>query len=88
MRKRNPNAGLVVFWIKLRKRGYTRSITGLYRILRKQATGMTMLFRHLLEAIDNISITNYQYNYIYFKKVYIAMLLPLLHHSLLTIHIS
>ena len=35
MRKRNPNAGLVVFWIKLRKRGYTRSITGLYRILRK-----------------------------------------------------
>ena len=36
MRKRNPNAGLVVFWVKLRQRGYTRSITGLYRILRKQ----------------------------------------------------
>lgn len=35
MRKRNPNAGLVVFWVKLRQRGYTRSITGLYRILRK-----------------------------------------------------
>ncbi|MBR4452169.1 MAG: transposase [Clostridia bacterium] len=35
MRRRNPNAGLVVFWIKLRQRGYTRSITGLYRILIK-----------------------------------------------------
>ena len=36
MRRRNPEAGLVVFWVKLRQRGYTRSITGLYRVLRKQ----------------------------------------------------
>ena len=36
MRKRNTNAGLVVFWVKLRQRGYLRSITGLYRVLRKQ----------------------------------------------------
>ena len=36
MRKRNPNAGLVVFWVKLTQRGYKRSITGLYRFLRKQ----------------------------------------------------
>ena len=36
MRKRNANAGLVVFWVKLRKRGYSRSITGLYRVLRTQ----------------------------------------------------
>ena len=35
MRRRNPNAGLVVFWVKLRQKGYTRSITGLYRMLRK-----------------------------------------------------
>ena len=35
MRKRNKNAGLVVFWVKLRQRGYTRSVTGLYRMLRK-----------------------------------------------------
>lgn len=35
MRRRNPNAGLVVFWVKLRQRGYTRSISGLYRFLRK-----------------------------------------------------
>ena len=35
MRKRNPNAGLVVFWVKLRQRGYTRSITGLYRVLKR-----------------------------------------------------
>ena len=36
MRKRNMNAGLVVFGVKLRQRGYTRSVTGLYRILRRQ----------------------------------------------------
>ena len=36
MRKRNPNAGLVVFWVKLRQRGYSRSVTGLYRFLCKQ----------------------------------------------------
>ncbi|MBQ9428033.1 MAG: transposase [Clostridia bacterium] len=36
MRRRNPNAGLVVFWVKLRQRGYTRTITGLYRVLRRQ----------------------------------------------------
>ncbi|MBR5021791.1 MAG: transposase, partial [Oscillospiraceae bacterium] len=35
MRRRNPNAGLVVFWVKLCQRGYTRSISGLYRVLRR-----------------------------------------------------
>ena len=35
MRRRNPNAGLVVFWVKLRQREYKRSVTGLYRVLRK-----------------------------------------------------
>ena len=35
MRRRNPNAGLVVFWVKLRQRGYTRTVTGLYRVLRR-----------------------------------------------------
>lgn len=35
MRKRNKHTGLVVFWIKLRQRGYTRSITGLWRMLNK-----------------------------------------------------
>ena len=35
MRRRNPYAGLVVFWVKLRQRGYTRSISGLYRVLRR-----------------------------------------------------
>ena len=35
MRKRNANTGLVVFWVKLRQRGYKRSITGLYRVLRR-----------------------------------------------------
>jgi len=33
MRRKNPNTGLVVLWVKLRQRGYTRSISGLYRIL-------------------------------------------------------
>ena len=36
MRRRNPNAGLVVFWIKLKQRGYSRSISGLYRFLKKR----------------------------------------------------
>ena len=36
MRRRNPHAGLVVFWVKLRQRGYSRSISGLYRFLRKR----------------------------------------------------
>lgn len=36
MRRRNPEAGLVVFWVKLTLRGYSRSVTGLYRVLRKQ----------------------------------------------------
>ena len=39
MRRRNPEAGLVVFWVKLRQRGYSRSITGLYRTLKR--IGMT-----------------------------------------------
>ena len=29
MRRRNPNLGLVVFWVKLRMRGYSRSIPSL-----------------------------------------------------------
>lgn len=36
MRRRNPHAGLVVFWVKLVQRGYKRSIPGLYRFLKKQ----------------------------------------------------
>lgn len=35
MRHTNPNANLVVFWVKLRQRGYTQSISGLYRVLRR-----------------------------------------------------
>ena len=35
MRRRNPHSGLVVFWVKLRQRGYSRSISGLYRVLRR-----------------------------------------------------
>lgn len=36
MRRRNPHAGLVVFWVKLMQRGYKRSIPGLYRFLKRQ----------------------------------------------------
>lgn len=35
MRRRNPNDGLVVFWVKLMQRDYKRSITGLYRVLKR-----------------------------------------------------
>ena len=34
MRRRNPHTGLVVFWVKLRQRGYTRSISGLHKLSR------------------------------------------------------
>lgn len=33
MHRRNPHYGLTKMWIKLRRRGYERSITGLYRCL-------------------------------------------------------
>ena len=36
MRRRNPDADLVMFWVKLCQRGYTRSIPELYRFLIKQ----------------------------------------------------
>ncbi len=36
MIKRNMNAGLVAFGVKFCPRGYTRSIAGLYRFLKKQ----------------------------------------------------
>lgn len=35
MHRRNPHAGLVVFWVKLLQRGYTRTISGLYKLLRR-----------------------------------------------------
>ena len=35
MRKKNKHTGLVVFWVKLRQKGYTRSITSLWRMLNK-----------------------------------------------------
>lgn len=36
MRRRNPDAGLVVFWVKLKLRGYSRSIPALWRVLKNQ----------------------------------------------------
>ena len=36
MRRRNPHAGLVVLWVKLMQRGYSRSIPSLYRFLKRQ----------------------------------------------------
>ena len=35
MRRRNLNAGLVVFWAKLMQRGYKRSIPSLWRVLKR-----------------------------------------------------
>ena len=44
MRKRRPNTGLVRFRVHLRKKGYTRSITGLYRCIQ----GAIHLLVHVL----------------------------------------
>jgi len=35
MRRKNPNDGLVVLWVKLRQKGYERSISGLFRALQR-----------------------------------------------------
>ena len=35
MRRRHPHDGLVVCWVRLREKGYTRSISGLYRCLKR-----------------------------------------------------
>ena len=35
MRRRNNTDGLVVFWVKLMKRGYKRSISALFRVMRR-----------------------------------------------------
>jgi transposase len=35
MRRRNPHDGLVVFWCKLRRKGYKCSVSGLYRCMRR-----------------------------------------------------
>ena len=35
MRRRQPELGLVVFWVKLKQRGYTRSVTSLWRVLKR-----------------------------------------------------
>lgn len=32
---KNKNTGLVVLWVKLRRAGYTRTITGLYRVMQR-----------------------------------------------------
>ena len=36
MRRRNPKLGMVEFWCKLRKRGYSRCIESLYRVLKRE----------------------------------------------------
>ena len=35
MRRRNPNDGLVIFWVKLKQRGYSRSVPSLWRVLNR-----------------------------------------------------
>ena len=36
MRRRNPKLGMVEFWCKLRKRGYTRCLESLWRVLKRE----------------------------------------------------
>ena len=35
MLQHNKNTGLVVLWVKLRERGYARSISALYRVMKR-----------------------------------------------------
>ena len=34
--RRNPSEGLVVLWVKLKRRGYTRSLSSLYRVMQRE----------------------------------------------------
>ena len=43
MRRRNVHTGIVRFWVKLRQRGYKRSISGLYKFLKKRKMMATKL---------------------------------------------
>ena len=36
MRRRNPDEGLTMFWIRLKTRGYMRCITSLYRVMQRR----------------------------------------------------
>ncbi len=60
MFKRNKNTGLVVFWVKLKQRGYTRSISSLYNQLKKL----------------NLKFTQKKYNPKKKTKPYIQMTFP------------
>ena len=46
IRRRNPHDGLVVFWVKLCQHGYTRSISGLYRVLQRSHLAPVKLPNH------------------------------------------
>lgn len=35
IRRRNPTLGLVEFWLRLRKRGYSRSLSSLFRVMKR-----------------------------------------------------
>ena len=52
MRRRNPDEGLTMFWIKLQKRGYTRCITSLYRVMQK--LGYYNYFNKAITAAANL----------------------------------
>ena len=52
MRRRNPHAGLVVFWVKLMQRGYKRSILGLYRFLKNKG----LWFKNFLISSTSLSL--------------------------------
>lgn len=36
MRRRNPNLGLTELWIRLKRRGYSRCVESLYRVMQRE----------------------------------------------------
>ena len=46
---KNKDTGLVVLWVKLRRAGYTRSITSLYRMMVKM--GIWKFMKFLIKAL-------------------------------------
>ena len=60
MRRRNPAADLIVFWVKLTQRSCSHSISGFYRLLRRQVLmALSILFRTLLPQLKSYSRRDY-----------------------------
>ena len=63
IRRRNPHDGLVVFWVKLCQHGYTRSISGLYRVLQRSHLAPVKLPIKISASIKGLELCLQRFSY-------------------------